>query len=82
LDSPGSENGPVAGSCKDGNKSSTSIKGGKLLNQISDYQLLKNNSISFMQRCGLDVSGSTPGPMTGFCLHGDELSGSIKVGTC
>jgi hypothetical protein len=31
-------------------------------------------------RCGLDSSGSGQGPVAGSCEHGNEPSGSIKVG--
>jgi hypothetical protein len=34
----------VAGSCEHGNKTSGSIKGGKLLDHLDDYQLLKKDS--------------------------------------
>jgi hypothetical protein len=30
--------------------------------------------------CGLDASGTELGPVAGCCEHGNELSGSIKVG--
>jgi hypothetical protein len=30
--------------------------------------------------CGLDASDSGKGPVTGHCEHGNEPSGSIKVG--
>jgi hypothetical protein len=29
--------------------------------------------------CGLDASGSGQGPVAGFCEHGNEPAGSIKV---
>jgi hypothetical protein len=31
-------------------------------------------------RCGLDSSGSEQGPVAGSCEHGNEPSGSVKVG--
>jgi hypothetical protein len=44
LDASGSGQGPVAGCCKHDNESSASIRGGKFLDQLSDYQLLKKDS--------------------------------------
>jgi hypothetical protein len=41
----GSGQGPVARSCEHGNKPSGSIKGREFLDCMSDYQLLKQNSI-------------------------------------
>jgi hypothetical protein len=35
----------VAGSCKDDNKTPVSIKDGEFIGWLSDYQLLKNNSV-------------------------------------
>jgi hypothetical protein len=34
----------MAGSCKYGNESSGSTKGGKILDQPNDYQLMKNSA--------------------------------------
>jgi hypothetical protein len=41
MDSSGSRNWPVVGSCKNGNEASGSIKGGEFLGSLSDYKLLK-----------------------------------------
>jgi len=30
--------------------------------------------------CGLALSGSGQRPLSGYCVHGNEHSGSIKVG--
>jgi hypothetical protein len=38
---------------------------------------LLENSVT---RCGLEAHGSEQGPMASFCVHGNELSGSIKGG--
>jgi hypothetical protein len=38
----GSESGPTAGSGENGNEASGSITGGKFLDYLSDYQLLKS----------------------------------------
>jgi hypothetical protein len=46
LKSPALEQGPVAGSCEHGNKSSGFVKDGKFLDYHSDCQLLKNDSVS------------------------------------
>jgi hypothetical protein len=42
--SSGSIYGPVAGSCEHGSGHSVSIKGAKFLDQLSDYELLKEDS--------------------------------------
>jgi hypothetical protein len=36
--------GLVASSCEQGNEPSNSIKGGEILDQLSDYQLLKDSA--------------------------------------
>jgi hypothetical protein len=43
LDSSDSGCEPVAGSSEQGNEPSDSLKGGKFLEQLRDYQLLKKN---------------------------------------
>jgi hypothetical protein len=35
-----------------------------------------------MERCGLDSSGSTHGPVVGNCEYGNKPSGSIKCWEC
>jgi hypothetical protein len=44
VDASGSGYRPVADSCEHGNEPSGSIKGGNFLEQLSDYQLLKQDS--------------------------------------
>jgi hypothetical protein len=44
LDSSGSGQRPVAGSCEHRIETSGSIKGGEFLDYLSDYQLLKEDS--------------------------------------
>jgi hypothetical protein len=44
LDASGVEQGNVAGSCEHDNEPSGSIKGGQLLDQLSDCWLLKKDS--------------------------------------
>jgi len=49
----------VAGSCGHGNEPSVAIKGGELLNKLSDCQILKKDSApwsSFPRRCGHDAT--------------------------
>jgi hypothetical protein len=41
LDTSGSGQGPVAGSCKHGNEPSSSIKGREFLDLLNNYQLLE-----------------------------------------
>jgi hypothetical protein len=43
LDSSGSGQGPVAGCCEHGEKPSGSTKGREFINQMIDYQLLKED---------------------------------------
>jgi len=45
LDSPGLEQGPVVSCCEHSNEPLGSIKCRKFLDQWSDYQLLKKDSI-------------------------------------
>jgi len=45
LEIPGSRKGPVTGSCENGNETSGSSKGGEFFDLLSDYQLLKNDSV-------------------------------------
>jgi hypothetical protein len=44
LDSSGSGQEAVSGSCEHGNEPSGSTKGGEFLGYLSDYQLLKKDS--------------------------------------
>jgi hypothetical protein len=44
LDSSGSGQGQVAGSCEHGNEPSCSIKGGEFIDLLSDCQLLKDSA--------------------------------------
>jgi len=44
MDSSGSGEDLVVGSCQHGNEPSGCIKDGEFLDQLSDYQLLKYNS--------------------------------------
>jgi len=41
VDSSGSGDGPVAGSCEHSNGSSCSLTGGEFLEYLSDYQIFK-----------------------------------------
>jgi hypothetical protein len=45
LDSSGSGQGPVAGSCEHGNEPSGFIKGREFLDQLRDYYLLRKGSV-------------------------------------
>jgi hypothetical protein len=45
LDSSGLGNDPAAGSCENGNEPSGSIKGGKFLEWLSNWQRLKEASV-------------------------------------
>jgi len=48
LDASGSGQGPVVGCCGHGNEPLGSIKGGKFLDQLSDYYWLpKNDSVAW-----------------------------------
>jgi len=48
LNSAGSGWSPVAGSCEHGNEPSGSVKGDGVLDQLNDYQLLKEDSASWI----------------------------------
>jgi len=50
MDSTGSEQDPAAGSCEHGNKHLGFITGG---DQLSNYQLLRNNSTPWSEIWGL-----------------------------
>jgi hypothetical protein len=45
MDSPGSGNGLVINACEQNNEPSDSILGGEFLQETSDYQLLKKDSV-------------------------------------
>jgi hypothetical protein len=45
LESCGSGRSPVAGCCEHGNEHSSSIKGGEVLGQVSDYRFLKKGPV-------------------------------------
>jgi hypothetical protein len=63
LDSIGSGHGPMVVSCEHDNEQTTSIKSGESLDQLSDYQLLKEDSApwsgSVNVRCDHEVPGTT-----------------------
>jgi len=44
LDAPGSEYGPVAGSCEHDNEPSGSLKGGEFFDHLSNCQLFRKDS--------------------------------------
>jgi hypothetical protein len=44
MDSCGLGQGPVVGCCEHGNERSVSMKTGKFIKQLKDYQLLKDSA--------------------------------------
>jgi hypothetical protein len=48
LNASRSKQGPVADSCEHDNESSSSIKGGKFLDNLSDCELLKKESAEWI----------------------------------
>jgi hypothetical protein len=48
LNSAGSGQNPVVGSCEHGNEPSSSIKGGEFLDELSDSQFLKKDSVAWI----------------------------------
>jgi hypothetical protein len=57
LDSNGSGQDPVAGSCEHGSEPSSSIKSRNFLTNLSDYQLLKEDSAPWSSQCDVNTWG-------------------------